>query len=105
MWRRRGHRGNLTGLSALVGEVLGQPDGAGAVAVDGDADVGERGAQDVYPVTVVGWLLVQHVLGEGHDHLGDSRGGVGHGAAVTDVLSGRRPVDPGGGLAIADGRL
>src|SRR5215472_12600113 len=56
-----------------VREVLGEPDGAGAVAVDGDADVGEGAAQDVEAVAVVGRLLVEHGLGEADRHLGDGR--------------------------------
>src|SRR5260370_30595331 len=89
----------------LVGEVLGEPDGAGAVAVDRDPDVGERAAQDVAPVTVARWLLVEHGLGEADCHLGDGRGWAGHRAALADVLPGGGPVNPGGGLAVTDRRL
>jgi ribosome biogenesis GTPase / thiamine phosphate phosphatase len=89
----------------LVGEVLGHPDGAGGVSVDGDADVGEGAAQDVEPVTVSGRFLVQHVPGEGHRHLGHGGRGVRHRAALADVLPGGGPGHPGGGLAGADGGL
>src|SRR5690349_16034271 len=86
----------------LVREVLGEPDGAGGVTEDGDADVGEGTAEDVPAVTVVGRLLVEHGLGEADRHLGDGRGGVRDRAAFADVLPGRGPVDAGGGLAGAE---
>src|SRR5579859_302549 len=98
-----GAGGSGLGRSGLVGEVLGHPDGAGAVTVDGDADVGEGAAQDVQAVAVVGGLLVEHVLGQRHRHLGHGGGGVRHRAALADVLPGGGPADPGGGLAGADG--
>src|SRR5215472_15065130 len=88
-----------------VREVLGEPDGAGAVAVDRDPDVGERAAQDVEPVTVVRRPLAEHGLGEAGRHLGDGRSGVGYRAALADVLPGGGPADPGGGLAVTDRRL
>src|SRR5215472_4811932 len=81
-----------------VGEVLSEPDGAGAVAVDGDADVGEGAAQDVQAVTVVWRMLVEHGPGEADRHLGDGRRGVGHRAALADVLPGIGPVDSSGAL-------
>src|SRR5215475_12289304 len=92
---RRGVRSS----GALVREVLGEPDGAGGVPEDGDADVGEGAAEDVLAVTVVGRLLVEHGLGEADRHPGDGRGVACHWAALADVLTGRCPVDSGGGLA------
>src|SRR5690348_4991342 len=92
-------------LRRLVGEVLGEPDGAGGVADDGDADVGEGTAEDVPAVTVVRGLLVQHVLGEGDRHLGDSGRVVSDRAALADVLPGGGPVHAGGGLAGAESGL
>src|ERR1700755_1253000 len=86
----------------LVREVLGEPDGAGGVTEDGDADVGEGTAENVPAVTVLGRLLVEHGLGEADRHLGDGRGGVRDRAAFADVLPGRGPVDAGGGLAGAE---
>src|SRR6185437_15371642 len=86
----------------LVGEVLGEPDGAGGVADYGDADVGEGTAEDVAAVTVVRWLLVQHVLGEGDRHLGDGGRIVRDRATLADVLPGGGPVHAGGGLAGAE---
>ena len=80
--------GECDGTSASVGEVLGHPDAALAVDGDSDADVGERGGQDVQPVAVVRGLLVQHVLGQGHRHLRDGQRGAGHRAALADVLPG-----------------
>src|SRR5439155_5194146 len=94
----RGVRGGW----ALVREVLGEPDGARGVPVDGDADVGEGTAEDVPAVTVVGRLLVEHVLGQADRHLGDGRGAVRDWAAFADVLPGRGPADAGGGLAGAE---
>src|SRR4051812_10199836 len=83
----------------LVGEVLGEPDGAGGVTEDGDADVDEGSAEDVQAVTVVRRVLVQHALGEAHRHLGDGRRAVRDRAALADVLAGGRPVHSGGVLA------
>src|ERR1700760_2272371 len=86
----------------LVREVLGEPDGAGGVTEDGDADVGEGTAENVPAVTVLGRLLVEHGLGEADRHLGDGRGGVRDRTAFADVLPGRGPVDAVGGLAGAE---
>jgi len=86
----------------LVREVLGEPDGAGGVTKNSDADVGEGTAEDVPAVTVVGRLLVEHGLGEADRHLSNGRGGVRDRAAFADVLPGRGPVDAGGGLAGAE---
>src|ERR1700704_6154610 len=86
----------------LVREVLGEPDGAGGITEDGDADVGEGTAENVPAVTVVGRLLVEHGLGEADRHLGNGRGGVRDRAAFADVLPGRGPVDAGGGFAGAE---
>src|SRR5690242_1605445 len=85
-----------------VREILGEPDGAGGVTEDGDADVGEGTAENVPAVTVVGRLLVEHGLGEADRHLGHGRGGVRDRAAFADVLPGRGPVDAGGGFAGAE---
>src|SRR5262249_51326257 len=95
-WGGRGASG------ALVREVLGEPDGAGGVPEDGDADVGEGAAEDVLAVTVVRWPLVEHGLGQADRHPGDGRGVACHWAALADVLTGRCPVDSGGGLAGAE---
>jgi ribosome biogenesis GTPase / thiamine phosphate phosphatase len=105
--REGGGAEDLTGglTPRLVGEVLGHPDGTVAVDRDGDADVGERGGQDVQPVTVVRGLLVQHVLGQGHCHVGDGRRGVRDRTALADVLPGRGPVHAGCGFAVAQCRL
>src|SRR5690349_13854264 len=100
---RAPRRGVARGMGVpLVREVLGEPDGAGGIAEDGDADVGEGTAEDVPAVTVVGWLLVEHGLGEADRHLGDGGGGVRDRPAFADVLPGRGPVDAGGGLAGAE---
>ena len=53
-------------------------------------------------MTVVGWLLVEHGLGEADRHPGDGRGVAGDRAALAYVLPGRCPADSGGGLAGAE---
>jgi DNA-binding Lrp family transcriptional regulator len=88
---------------ALVREILRHPDRSAAVPDDGDADVVERAAQDVLPVTVVRRLLVQHVLRQADGHLGDRRVGVRDRSAVADVLPGAGPLHAGRGLSVAEG--
>src|SRR5258706_7955024 len=50
--------------AGLTREVLGHPDGAGGVAVDGDADDLERAAENVEAGAGVRRPLVRHVLGK-----------------------------------------
>src|SRR5438067_1658378 len=73
-------------------EVLGEPDVALAVAYHVDADVRERGAEQIAPVPVPRRLLVEHALVEALGGAGDRGRSAGHTAPDAAVLAGRAPV-------------